>query len=177
MKALVVVDMQNDFVSGTLPISNASKILPRVCEEISDYREHNLPIFITMDWHKKDHPSFIDQGGPWPPHCVQGTEGAQLAFIVNHVTPPSAYFIKKGQEVECYSGATPEMLATMKELNVDEAAVCGLALDYCVKATAMELRKHIPHVKVLLGATKPKDARAGWATLKELLDAGVAIET
>ncbi|HIQ48565.1 MAG TPA: isochorismatase family protein, partial [Aquifex aeolicus] len=74
--ALVVVDMQNDFMpGGALPVPEGDKIIPRLNEYIKLFESKGLPVFFTRDWHPENHISFKGHGGIWPPHCVQNTEG------------------------------------------------------------------------------------------------------
>ena len=68
--ALIVVDVQNDFVSGTLAVPGAKDIIENVNAHIAAADNKDAPIFFTKDWHMPKHPSFKEQGGPWPPHCV-----------------------------------------------------------------------------------------------------------
>src|SRR3954447_18499966 len=76
-EALLIIDFQNDFVpGGALPVPDGDQILERVNELIGSGRFEL--IVAPRDWHPPDHNSFKEQGGPWPPHCVQGSEGAEL---------------------------------------------------------------------------------------------------
>ena len=76
-RALLIIDFQNDFTEGgALAVPDGDAIAPRV-NELIDSGEFDL-VVATRDWHPADHHSFAAQGGPWPPHCVQGSEGAEL---------------------------------------------------------------------------------------------------
>ena len=77
--ALIIVDVQNDFCpGGALPVTDGDKIVPILNVYIKRFREEGAPVFATRDWHPNDHISFEENGGIWPPHCVQGTSGAQF---------------------------------------------------------------------------------------------------
>ena len=76
-EALLITDFQNDFTpGGALPVTDGDAIAGRV-QELIDSGDFDL-VVATRDWHPPNHASFAAQGGPWPPHCVQGTPGAEL---------------------------------------------------------------------------------------------------
>jgi hypothetical protein len=78
--ALVVVDVQNDFLpGGALAVPQSDEILPVVNSYIAIFEKRGLPIYLTRDWHPADHCSFNDYGGPWPTHCVAGSSGAAFS--------------------------------------------------------------------------------------------------
>lgn len=137
--ALSVTDVQNDFLpGGTLGVPGGDTILSPLNRIIALFKERNLPIFFTRDWHPPDHSSFIEHGGPWPPHCVQNTRGAEFASQLT--IPEDAIIISKGmqKEREQYStmygcdehGYTEVEL--MKRLGVRRVFIGGLATEYCV---------------------------------------------
>ena len=144
---LVVVDIQNDFCpGGALPVTDGDKIIPVINKYIQFFREHQGEIIYTRDWHPPDHSSFKAQGGPWPPHCVQETEGAKFH---SQLLPPSPDEIvsKAERKDEAYSFFQGSDLARrLKRLRLrlglrggtDALFVGGLATDYCVKATVLD---------------------------------------
>ena len=78
--ALLIVDVQNDFLpGGSLSVPHGDEVVPVLNHWIDLFRERALPVFATRDWHPADHCSFVAQGGPWPPHCVVGTAGARFS--------------------------------------------------------------------------------------------------
>src|SRR5512140_715233 len=77
--ALLVVDMQRDFVHGSLPVPGAAAIVPLLTRCVRAFERRGLPVLATRDWHPPDHCSFLGRGGRWPPHCVAGTGGADFA--------------------------------------------------------------------------------------------------
>ena len=187
--ALVVVDVQNDFAdpSGTLYVQDGdSKVVPAVNREIENALEAGASIFYTQDWHPERTPHFAIDGGIWPVHCVAGTSGAD--FHPNlRIEGPS---VKKGEGGEDgYSGFTmrdpvtgetiPTPLASMiEDAGCNRVVVVGLALDYCVKDTALDSAREGFDTTVLLGATAavnlaPED---GGKAIEELTAAGVAID-
>src|SRR5690606_14055706 len=77
--ALLIVDVQNDFLpGGALPVPEGDKVVPVLNEWIAAAREANIPVYASRDWHPFNHMSFEQEGGIWPPHCVQDTPGAQF---------------------------------------------------------------------------------------------------
>ena len=138
--ALIIVDLQNDFCpGGSLAVPEGDLVVPVVNALIARFTSEGSPIFATRDWHVADHISFVAQGGIWPPHCVQATRGAQ--FHPDLRLPDDAVIISKGerQDRDAYSGFDGTDLADrLKALAVDKLVVCGLATDYCVKATVLD---------------------------------------
>jgi nicotinamidase/pyrazinamidase len=137
-RALLVIDFQNDFTAGgALAVPDGDAIAGRVNELIAS-GDFDL-VVATRDWHPANHGSFKEQGGPWPPHCVQGTHGAEL-----HPSVPRDkvdVIINAGYEpdLEGYSGfEATDLEATLRERDVDDVTVVGLATDYCVKHTAAD---------------------------------------
>jgi nicotinamidase/pyrazinamidase len=141
MKALIIVDVQYDFMpGGALAVKEGDLIAAPILKIRDDF---DLIVF-TQDWHPADHCSFKENGGIWPVHCVQNTKGAQ---IDNRLIRANDIIVKKGihQEVDSYSGFwdnerkhKTELDAILKNKRVDTIYVCGLATDYCVKFTAID---------------------------------------
>src|SRR5271155_1437212 len=139
-RALIVVDVQRDFCEGgALAAADTLSLLGPLSHLVAAARRSGTKIVFTQDWHPPNHSSFAHEGGPWPVHCVAGSRGAELM-------PPLAaengdLIIQKGQTVEGagYSGFDNTSLATtLHELGVQEVAVCGVATEYCVRATALD---------------------------------------
>jgi nicotinamidase-related amidase len=130
----------------------------------------------TRDWHPPEHSSFAAQGGPWPPHCVAGTEGAELspgldAALVDVV-------VDKGTDpaTEGYSGFDGTDLAgLLRERGIDRITVAGLATDFCVRATALDALKAGFAVTVDDGASRGIDPDASSDALDEVRAAGGAV--
>jgi nicotinamidase/pyrazinamidase len=184
--ALVVVDMQNDFADprGSLFVTGADGVIGGVNSEITHALESGAFVVYTMDWHPESTPHFSKDGGIWPTHCVMHTWGAEFHPAVE-VQGPS---VKKGTNGEDgYSGftmrdpvtgaATPTGLAgILTESGVTRIVVVGLALDYCVKATALD-GLALFGVSLVSDATAAVDLQPGDGTraLDELAEAGVTI--
>jgi len=141
--ALVVVDVQNDFCpGGTLAVTDGDKVVPVLNEYIQKFRKAHAPIIFTRDWHPPDHSSFKEQGGPWPPHCVQNTQGAKFHADLN--IPPEGEIISKADKKdEAYSFFKGTDLSTkLHQRGITILLVGGLATDYCVKETVIDGRKY-----------------------------------
>jgi len=141
-KALIVVDMQNDFITGSLAVPGAERVINPVRHCIDVFERAGDIICFSMDWHTPDHGSFLPYGGQWPIHCVNGTVGAAITDRVS--IPPKSKLILKGQQSEAYSafqgviGANLDLASFLSLFEVTEVHVVGLALDFCVKATALD---------------------------------------
>ncbi|NJD99927.1 nicotinamidase [Thermococcus sp. LS1] len=174
-EALIVVDMQRDFMpGGALPVPDGDKIIPRVNEYIRKFKERGALIVATRDWHPEDHISFKEQGGPWPKHCVQNTPGAE--FVVE--LPEDAVVISKAAEPdkEAYSGFEGTNLAEiLKEKGVKRVYVCGVATEYCVKATALDAIRHGFETYLLRDAVRGINPEDEENALRELEQAGVKV--
>ncbi|WP_048152510.1 nicotinamidase [Palaeococcus ferrophilus] len=176
-EALIVVDMQRDFMpGGALPVPEGDRIIPRVEEYIEEFRKRGALIVATRDWHPENHISFRERGGPWPAHCVQGTPGAELVVKL----PEEAIIISKADEPdkEAYSGFEGTNLAEiLKEKGVRRVYVCGVATEYCVRATALDAARHGFEVFLLKDAVKGIKPEDEERALKEMDDRGVTVLT
>ncbi len=180
--ALIVVDMQRDFMpGGALPVPEGDRIVPVLNSYIALFEERNLPVFLTRDWHPENHISFKGHGGIWPPHCVRGTEGAQFHPDLK-IPADNKFVISKGtaQEFDAYSGFQGTVLADLlRERGVRRVFVGGVATDYCVKNTLLGAVNLGFQAFLLTDAIKGVDVRPGDVerALEQMLSAGaVAIE-
>jgi nicotinamidase/pyrazinamidase len=175
VRALIVVDVQNDFCpGGALAVRDGDAVVG----EINRLAAESAFVVATRDWHPADHGSFAAQGGPWPVHCVAGTAGAELHAGIDRDLIDAV--VDKGQAVdrEGYSGFEgTELERLLRERGVDEVDVAGLALDYCVKATALDARRAGLAVRVHRGATRPVEVQPGDGerAVAELRAAGVEV--
>ncbi|TCK06369.1 nicotinamidase [Phorcysia thermohydrogeniphila] len=137
--ALIIVDVQKDFLpGGALPVPKGDEVVEPLNEYIAFFTSKGQPIFATRDWHPENHVSFRENGGLWPKHCVQWTEGASFADGLK--LPPDTFIINKGDrpELEAYSGFQGTLLhSLLKERGVKRLFIGGLATDYCVKNTVL----------------------------------------
>lgn len=177
--ALIVVDMQRDFLpGGSLPVPHADEIVAPINAYLAAFNHRSLPIFLTRDWHPSGHRSFRDGGGPWPPHCVQGTEGA--AWAQGLLVPPTAHVISKGTDLRA-DGHSAFSNATLVELLQTQAIhrifVAGVATDYCVRATVLDARNQGFQVVLLGDAIRGIDREHGdeARALREMMERGASI--
>jgi nicotinamidase/pyrazinamidase len=175
--ALLVIDPQVDFFpGGALAVPEGDAILPAINRAIEVFVERGLPVVVTRDWHPPDHCSFIEQGGPWPPHCVRGTGGAELHAEL--ALPPLFTMVHKATtpDREAYSDFEGTGLSDLlRTWVVRRIYVGGLALDYCVRASCLGAIDAGFEVVLLTNATRavnvePED---GDRALAELVGVGV----
>jgi len=176
--ALIVVDMQNDFVDGSLAVPGGAAIVPVLNRYVAVFRGRSLPVVATRDWHPPDHCSFRDRGGPWPSHCVGGTEGAQ--FVPGLALPPDAIVVSKATQAdgEAYSGfAGTDLDSQLRARGIRRLFVGGLATDYCVLNTVRDARRLGYAVCVLGDAIRAVDVNPGdGATASREMRSAGAIE-
>lgn len=175
MDALIVVDVQNDFCAGgALPVPDADAVVGPINQLMQ-----TVPFVVaTRDWHPRQHKSFREQGGPWPVHCVQETGGAELHPRLHTSQIDAVVDAGSEPDHEGYSGFEhTELERLLRDQGVDTVHVAGLALDYCVKATALDARRAGFDVVLHQQATRAIDAQPGDAerALSELRDAGVEV--
>ncbi len=132
--ALIVADIQMDFLpGGTLAVRDGERIIPVINRYIDRFRSEGLYIFATRDWHTPDHSSFAEYGGPWPPHCVAGTKGAD--FSPDLRLPRNADVISKATEADkdAYSGFEgTDLHERLRSKGIERLFIGGLTTDYCV---------------------------------------------
>jgi nicotinamidase/pyrazinamidase len=141
--ALIVVDIQNDFCpGGALPVAEGNNVVPILNKYIEKFKNAGAPILFTRDWHPPDHSSFKAQGGPWPPHCVQNSEGAR--FHPDLALSPEGEIVSKADKRdEAYSFFQgTDLAAKLHERGIKRLLVGGLATDYCVKETVLDGLKY-----------------------------------
>ena len=177
--ALIVVDMQNDFCpGGSLAVADGDRIVTDINKLVASFEKDGCPVFFTRDWHPYNHCSFSENGGMWPVHCVAETEGAE--FCSDLYIPDTAVIISKADnpDADAYSGFQgTDLDKRLKTVGVTEVTVCGLATDYCVKATALDALEAGFHVRVAENAVKPVNVNPGdgYKAFKEMKERGIKI--
>lgn len=148
-KVLVVVDMQNDFISGALGSASALQTVIPVREKIAQAHKEGTPVFFTLDTHEDDYLKKLEGIKLPVPHCVYGTEGWQLHPVIHGVWNPAIDF----QVCKTTFGSTdlPDEIVQQLDLpghwdnEIAEIEVCGLCTDICVMANAVILRSAFPN--------------------------------
>jgi nicotinamidase/pyrazinamidase len=180
--ALVLVDIQNDFCpGGALAVPEGDQIVDVVNKLIPRF-----PFVVaTQDWHPPGHISFKERGGPWPPHCVQGTHGAQLHpaidqsgidLLVRKATSPDADAYS-GFDAQDESGHKLDEL--LKSRGIKKVYVAGLATDYCVRATVLDALKNGYEVCAITDAMRAVNVHPddGAKALDEMKSKGARLVT
>ena len=174
----MIVDFQNDFApGGALAVPQGDEIAARL-HELIDTGRFDL-VIATRDWHPPEHGSFAASGGPWPPHCVAGSPGAELhpSLDASRVD----VVLDKGTDpaTEGYSGFDGTDLADLlRERGIDRITVAGLATDYCVRATALDALREGLQVTVDTAGSRGIEAQPGDVdrALAEVRAAGGAVD-
>jgi nicotinamidase/pyrazinamidase len=161
--ALIVTDVQIDFLpGGALPVPNGDQVVPILNDYIRIFKKAGLNIFATRDWHPPNHMSFTTQGGPWPPHCVQDSEGAR--FHPDLKLPKDAIIISKAMDPaeESYSSFdNPDLSSTLSAKKIRRIFVGGFATDYCVVNTVLDGLKQGFQTVLLMDAVRGIDVKRG----------------
>jgi nicotinamidase/pyrazinamidase len=175
--ALLIIDFQNDFTAGgALEVPGGDQIVEPV-KRLAPRFDH---VFATRDWHPPDHASFETEGGPWPVHCVQGTHGAELHPAMRDVEVEEIVDVGSEREDEGYSGFEKSKLERLlRDRDVDEVAVVGLATDYCVRASAMDAARLGFDTTVITDAIRAVDVTPGDGerALSDMQEAGAKLAT
>jgi nicotinamidase/pyrazinamidase len=173
--ALIIVDVQNDFCpGGALAVPQGDEVIPTVNRLL---KQRWLSV-ATMDWHPAEHCSFEPHGGPWPPHCVQGTTGAELHPELDAENIQLTVTKASHHDKDAYSGFDgTELASILREKGIARVVVCGIATDYCVKATAHDALKEGFEVVVLEDAVRGVEVNPGDSqrALEELRKAGAQV--
>lgn len=182
MSQIVVVDCQNDFISGSLACGNADNAVEFIKEYVNS--NSDVELFYTADFHPKSHMSFEENGGAWPVHCVENTNGSELSKvfdgILNERLVPNVdnVFLKgRDKDLEEYSAiaAINNKGVKMLELLGDEVIVVGIASEFCVRETVLDLLKEGKRVTVFKDALGYVNKENHIANLDELEKMGVKI--
>lgn len=176
--ALIIVDLQRDFCpGGKLPVAEGDEIVPIVNRLIDEATAAGALVVASRDWHPPDHSSFTAAGGPWPEHCVRGTEGAR--FHKGLRLPGAAIIVSKGEspERDQYSAFDATGLADeLRRRDIKRVIIGGLAQEICVRATALDAAGAGFRTHVALPATRPITSSGGKAAIADMVAAGIFIE-
>lgn len=161
--ALLIVDVQNDFLpGGSLAVPRGDEVVTVLNRYLDIFAMQNLPVYATRDWHPQRHCSFREQGGPWPPHCVAKTAGAAFAAALQ--LPPAAVIISKATkpEQDAYSGFQgTDLHRRLHAAGIRRLFIGGLATDYCVLNTVRDALRLGYQVFLLGDAIRAVDVQPG----------------
>lgn len=184
--ALLVVDMQNDFLpGGALPIENGDRVIPVLNRYIERFESMGRPLFYSRDWHPTETAHFREFGGEWPPHCVQGTEGAEFASDLQVASDGIIVSKGMGWDAKSYSAFLAQddegthLEDLLRERDVTELYVGGLALDYCVKFSVLDALEKRINTTLLVDATRAVNNETHDAedAIEEMVRAGAQVVT
>jgi len=188
MRALFLIDVQNDFTEGgALPVAGGAAAAARITEYLRAHQHDYDVVFASRDWHDASgdngghfaigaEPDFV---GTWPPHCVAGTEGANYHPALD--TALIDIHVRKGQGLPAYSifegtaddgDTVPQKL---DEFSVTDIDVVGIATDYCVRASALDALHAHRRVRVLTDLVAGVTPASSASALDELKDAGAEV--
>ena len=182
VRALIVVDVQNDFCEGgSLEVTGGAAVARAITDYLATARGYDY-VVATKDLHIDPGDHFSDQpdyASSWPPHCVAGSAGAD--FQPDLDTGPIEAVFRKGAYSAAYSGfegiddAGTPLLEWLRQRGVDEVDVVGLATDHCVRSTAEDAARAGLSTRVLLDLTAGTAAESTAAAVEEMRAAGVAM--
>lgn len=175
--ALIVVDVQNDFLpGGALGVPHGDAVIEPI-----DRVMPKFPYVVgTRDWHPAEHPHFQDYGGPWPYHCLQNTPGAAFAAGLN--ADEFDEVVDKGTDPASHgydAFEANDLARRLQARGTRRVFVCGLATDYCVRATALASADAGFETIVLLDAIAAVDAAPGDGAraIEEMRERGIRFST
>ena len=191
--ALVIVDMQYDFINGSLACRNADNAVKETLKHIDSQtkgqggEDHEIldtfPILFTRDHHPADHSSFTGFGGTWPSHCVAGTRGGEIhEALLPYVNEELTFDKGCDRTVEQYSGfegmnsAGQSLGEILELLDTTDVYVCGIATEFCVRNTCEDLLKAGFKVHLLKDCIAYVDHDGHLKALKEMAEEGIGIE-
>ena len=184
--ALLIVDVQNDFCpGGALPVENGDRVVPVLNEYARRVAGAGGRVYLSRDWHPPETRHFKSGGGPWPPHCIQGTKGAEFH---PDLAPPAGFTVITAGDnpfddgYSAFDGHDADgvsFAALLDAHGTRRLLVGGLATDYCVRASVLDALKHGLDTILLLDAVRGIDVEEGDVAraLDEMLRAGATTAT
>ena len=175
--ALLMIDVQKDFCpGGSLPVADGHLILPDANAWLAQARLQNISVYASRDWHPQGHVSFVEEGGNWPPHCIQDSDGAR--FHPQLRLPPGTVLVTKGVRFDQDQTSVFDQTGLaqhLKERGIRRLIVGGLALDVCVLDSIMDAVAAGFAVVLITAATRPVDAGRISDVLARMQSAGVVL--
>jgi nicotinamidase/pyrazinamidase len=175
--ALLIVDVQKDFCpGGALPVEGGDTIVPIINGWIAVAVAKGVPVYASRDWHPMGHLSFKEGGGPWPPHCIQDSDGAK--FQQDLALPSSTIIVTKGVRFDQDQNSAFDQTGLAVQLHKDcirRLWVAGLAEDVCVLATVLDGRREGFEVVLVAKATCPITSESGEKARRQMQEEGARI--
>ena len=186
--ALLVVDVQADFVEGgSLGVKGGTQVAAMIARHVRHFKTEYQFVVASRDLHENapdhisDHPDFVNT---WPPHCMVGTPGAAFVPTIQNLVREKYIqaVVTKGRDHAAYSAfeaVDPRghvLLDILKENRIDHLDVCGIATDYCVRASALDARKNQFQVRVLVNLCAPVREETGLQAMDEMKAAGCQLQ-
>ncbi len=183
--ALLIVDVQKDFCpGGSLAVPGGDEIIPVINRYIRHFYDKGLPILASRDWHPAKTMHFKEYGGKWPAHCIQGSDGAR--FHAGLELPETVVIVSKGMSTErddqysSFQAVTEEGIPFpefLNKLGISKLYVCGIATDYCVRATVLDTLATGFAVTLLADAVSGVDLNEGDSAkaIEEMIASGAEI--
>lgn len=175
---LLLVDVQRDFCAGgRLAVQGADEIVPVLNRWMKAAKNTDIPVYASRDWHPLRHPSFKEQGGKWPPHCIVDTAGAH--FHADLRLPLNTLIITKGVRFDQDQNSVFDQTGFAVQLRRDGVRrlwVGGLALDVCVLASVLDGRREDVAMHLIRNATRAVAPDQEEAVLRKMKEAGAVID-
>lgn len=177
--ALIIVDVQNDFCAGgALAIEHGDDVVPVLNRWIAAAVAKRVPIYVSRDWHPAGHISFVQQGGPWPPHCIQDSEGAR--FHPQLHLPDSVVKVTKGVRFDQDQNSVFDQTGLSYQLRLTGIArlwMGGLAEDVCVLASVLDARREGFDAVLIEDATKSVSRAGSERARRRMREAGARFQS
>ena len=186
--ALLIVDVQIDFVEGgSLGVKDGLTTAAMIARHVRHFKNEYQFVVASRDYHENapdhisDHPDFVNT---WPPHCMVGTPGAAFVPTIQNLVREKLIqtVVTKGRNKAAYSAFDGldarghPLLEVLKENRVDHIDVCGIATDYCVRASALDAKKNDFQVRVLVNLCAAVNDETGQKALEEMKAAGIQLQ-
>src|SRR3984893_8974061 len=182
--ALLIVDLQNDFVEGgALAARGGPHLVPHIARHVRHFRSEYAFVVATRDLHEDPPDHFSDQPdyvNTWPKHGLRGTPGAVLCTPISNLVREKIIqaVVDKGRHAAAYSAFEAQdprghlLVDVLREQRVDHIDICGLMTEYCLRASALDARKHDFQVRILLNLCGAASPEAGQHAFEEMKAAG-----
>ena len=187
-RALIIVDVQNDFCEGgSLAVTGGAEVARKISEHVVAHGGEYAAIVATADWHDDPGAHFSDNPDyalSWPPHCRVGSDGALFHPNAERAFEEVEAIFRKGHHAAAYSGfegvtveadQRVQLADWLRDRAIEEVDVVGIATDYCVRATALDAAEEGFETRVLVDLTAGVAQETTRQALADFADAGIAV--